>query len=157
MFRFLVWGFVVAIGIGAGFATPLVLSGGNQTKTTPVGQNGVEKLDFPEPDDESAFIDFGELVVNFNDPRISRYIKLQFSLQVAKNHELKIKEFLDSKKQILTDWVIGHVADKQLEDIRGKQGHNRLRREIHDRFNHVLFSDGIKRIQDVLFTEFNVQ
>ena len=49
------------------------------------------------------------------------------------------------------------MAEKGTEDLRGKFGRNRLRREMHDYFNKVLFEDGIERIQDVLFSEFHVQ
>jgi flagellar basal body-associated protein FliL len=44
-----------------------------------------------------------------------------------------------------------------MEDLRGAAGQNRLRREIQDHFNTVLFEDGYDRIREVLFEEFNVQ
>jgi flagellar basal body-associated protein FliL len=44
-----------------------------------------------------------------------------------------------------------------MEDIRGAAGQNRLRREIHDQFNLVMFPDTEGEIKDVLFEEFNVQ
>ncbi len=55
------------------------------------------------------------------------------------------------------NWLIGHLRDKQLEDVRGKFGQNMLGREIHGKFNELLFTDGIERIQDVLFRDFKVQ
>ena len=58
---------------------------------------------------------------------------------------------------VLKNWLIAHLREKKLEDVRGKLGHNTLRREIHDKFNEMLFTDGIERIQDVLFQDFKVQ
>ena len=156
--KLLIWIVVAVIGIGAGFATPIMLMSGPteidepQENTLPENQ-----LPVPDPGEEVDFLPFNEVVVNFNDPRASRYLKLKFSLQVAKSQADDITKLLEEKHDILINWLIGHIADKRVEDIRGTQGTNRLRREIHDSFNGLLFSDGIERIQDVLFQELNIQ
>ena len=104
-----------------------------------------------------AFIDFDEVVVNLNDVRYSRYVTCTFSLQIAKSQELAIQKLVDEREVVLKNWLIAHLRDKKLEDVRGKLGHNTLRREIHDKFNEMLFTDGIERIVDVLFQDFKVQ
>jgi flagellar FliL protein len=68
-----------------------------------------------------------------------------------------VKSALESRKPILQTWLTSHLADKTLEEVRGKVGVNRLRREIQDNFNALLFTDGRERIQDILFEEFHVQ
>ncbi|MFO0033917.1 MAG: flagellar basal body-associated FliL family protein [Planctomycetota bacterium] len=84
-------------------------------------------------------------------------MKVVFSLQVAENHRGDVESLIEGKKAILKNWLISHLADKSLDDIKGKFGHSRLRREISEYFNQQLFEDGVERIQDILFKELNVQ
>lgn len=104
-----------------------------------------------------CFIPFGHTVVNLNDPTLTRYLSLEITLQADGPNEDDVKSSLETRKPILQTWLTSHLADKTLEDIRGKVGVNRLRREIQDNFNALLFTDGRERIQDILFEEFHVQ
>jgi flagellar basal body-associated protein FliL len=161
--KLIVWAVVAIVGIGAGFATPLVLMSDSKA----VEEEGIEvpeievaedQLPIPDPNEEVAYLPFSEdIVVNFNDPRFSRYLKMRLSLQIAKSQTDDITKLLEEKNDVLINWLISHIADKRVEDIRGKRGTNQLRREIHDSFNALLFTDGIERIQDILFQELNVQ
>lgn len=127
--------------------------GGDSKKV--VAKHG--KIKFPKPSKIPAFIDFEEIIVNLDESRFNRYLKIVFSMQVAENHRGDIESLIEGKKAILKNWLISHLADKSLDDIKGKFGHSRLRREISDYFNQVLFEDGVERIQDILFKELNVQ
>ncbi len=49
------------------------------------------------------------------------------------------------------------MSDKGLQEVSGAGGVNRLRREIQDQFNALLYQDGSDKIRDVLFEEFVVQ
>lgn len=109
------------------------------------------------PVDGPTFVSFGRTVVNLNDPTLTRYLSLEITLQADGHDEEDVKTALESRKPILQTWLTSHLADKTLEDIRGKVGVNRLRREIQDNFNLLLFTDGKERIQDILFEEFHVQ
>lgn len=104
-----------------------------------------------------CFVPFGRTVVNLNDPNLTKYLSLEVTLQVDLDDEEDAKSAIESRKPILQTWLTGHLADKTLEDIRGKVGVNRLRREIQDNFNALLFTDGRERIRDILFEEFHVQ
>lgn len=115
------------------------------------------KIKFAKPSKNSSFIDFEEVIVNLDESRFNRYLKLAFSLQVAANHQGDVESLIEGKKAVLKNWLISHLADKSLDDVKGKFGHSRLRREISDYFNEVLFEDGVERIQDVLFKELNIQ
>ena len=110
----------------------------------------------PEPT-EFEFIDFGEVVVNLNLDRFNRYLKVKITLQVAKEEKEEIEKLIEKRMAMLKGWVLGHLADKTMEQIRGAAGQNKLRREIHDQFNALLFTDGYDPIIDVFFQEFNVQ
>lgn len=104
-----------------------------------------------------CFLPFGRIVVNLNDPTLTRYLALEVTLQAEGDDEEDVKSALESRKPILQTWLTSHLADKTLEEVRGKVGVNRLRREIQDNFNALLFTDGRERIQDILFEEFHVQ
>ena len=146
------WLLMIIVAIGGGVAAPILIA---QIQSSDPAE--VEVPAEPDPDEEVAFIEFDEVTVNLDEARFSRYLRINFSLQVAKSQELDVTQKVDAKKSILKNWLQVHVAEKSTEDLRGKFGRNQLRREMHDYFNKVLFADGIERIQDVLFSEFHVQ
>lgn len=143
---------LIVLSSSAGIAVPLLMGG---DKSAP--KKDANALDLPEAEGKPAFLDFGETVANLNDGRMTRYLRLGISLQVDKAQLLSIQELYETRKAILRNWLLSHISDKSMDDIRGAAGQNRLRREIQEQFNAVLFPDGVDRIQDVLFQEFNVQ
>jgi len=155
MSKLIVWGLVFVMGAGTGIAVPLLLlPSDSSAASAPADEN---RMDIPVPDDKLGFVEFDEVVVNLNDSRYSRYLTCTFSLQVAGSQQEAINKLVEENNVVLKNWLIAHLRDKKLEDVRGKLGHNLLRREIHDKFNEMLFTDGIERIQDVLFQDFKVQ
>lgn len=152
---------VGALAVGGGVGAPIVmgkLAGSDEQEAHPEPQiTKISGIEIPEPGRKVSYIDFDEIVVNLNEPRFNRYLKISFSLQVATTQKSAIEKLILAKKVILKNWLIGHLADKSADDVRAKFGHNRLRREIHDAFNMILFDDGIERVQDVLFKELNIQ
>ncbi len=149
---------VGALAVGGGVATPLIFASMSGEKTGQSSETTAKGgLNIPEATDKTTYIEFDEVVVNLDESRFNRYLKMNFSLQVAESQKVEIEKLITEKKAVLKNWLISHLADKSLEDIRGKFGHNRLRREIHDYFNMVLFEDGVERIQDILFKELNIQ
>ena len=155
--KLIIWGVIFAMGAGAGFAAPMLTSGSSVHNSVNPGVAGVELMDFPEPVDEIAFIEFDDVVANLNDPRASRYLNCSLSLQVSKSQVEKLTKLVEEKNPLLKNWLIAHIRDKTLEKVVGKFGQNLLRREIHGKFNEILFTDGIERIQDILFSDFKVQ
>ena len=61
------------------------------------------------------------------------------------------------KKAIMKHWLISHLSDKSLKDVSGAAGVNRLRREVLEHFNDLMYPDGSEKIKDILFEEFVVQ
>ncbi len=107
--------------------------------------------------DGPCFVPFGLIVANVNEPLLAKYLTLEVTVQTAPEDEEEVKAAIASRKPILMTWLAAHIADKTPEDIRGKVGVNRLRREIQDNFNSLLFTDGRERLQDILFEEFHYQ
>ena len=104
-----------------------------------------------------AYVSFGEIVVNLNEDRLTRYLKLKILLVCDVREEKALNDLVQKRKPILKNWLIGHVSDKSLQDVSGAAGVNKLRREIWHQFNTELYSDGSERILDIFFEEFVVQ
>lgn len=137
------------VGGGVGYATPRFLPHSHET----VAAAPEETPEMREP----VYLPFGEVVVNLDEGRLNRYLRMKLTLQVEKRHEDSTRTLIESHSAILKNWLIGHLSDKDIADIRGAAGLNMLRREIQDQFNVVLCPDGNDRVRDVLFEEFNIQ
>jgi len=110
-----------------------------------------------QPPSTPAFVAFGETVVNLDDGKLTRYLRVSVTLQVDENDVQQITKDMEKNKAILKSWLLSYLSDKTMDDIRGAAGQNRLRREIHGYFNSVLFPEGDDKVQDILFEEFNIQ
>jgi len=151
--------FVLALGAtalvaaGAGAAAPLLLLSKPAEPQSKVVLPSYE----PPPPDRVEFLTFGDVTVNLNEGRLNRYLRLKISLQIDRLQLELVTKAIDKQKLILRNWLLSHLSDKDMEEIRGAAGQNMLRREIRDHFNTVLFTDGYDRVYDVLFEEFNIQ
>ena len=153
----------LGFGLGTGAAVPMMMSSDDtqeeQVEEQPDDNDAshLVAMEFPEEDGELGFVEFDEIIVNLNDARYSRFLNCKFSLQVDAAQQTAIEELVAKKNVMLKNWIISHLRDKQLDAIKGMVGQNALRREIHSKFNEILFTDGIERVQDVLFQDFKVQ
>jgi flagellar basal body-associated protein FliL len=106
---------------------------------------------------QRAFIDFGQVVVNLDEGRLNRYLQVKIALQVPDEQIEQVSARVASNKAVLMNWLLSHLSDQSMEDIRGSESQNRLRDEIRDGFNTALFPDSEGQIQLVLFEQFVVQ
>lgn len=152
----LVWILVMVLAAAGGFAVPYVLAQINsdpesETQRSAAGQSAGEQSS------KQDFITFGEVTVNLNEGRFNRYLRMNFTLQVDSQEKEEVAKLIEERRVVLKNWLISHLSDKNMEDIRGAAGQNMLRREILEEFNTELFPGGYDRIYDVLFEDFNVQ
>ena len=103
------------------------------------------------------YIPFGRIVVNLNEPSLTKYLSLDLTLMADAKDEAAVKSAIEGRMPVLRTWLTSHLADKTMEDVRGKVGINRMRREIQDQFNTLMFDDGRERVGDVLFEEWHVE
>jgi len=148
---------VVAGGLGAG--VPYVLPENLKPGSSHAAETEALVDAPPSPAEVSkpAYIDFDEVVVNLDEGRLNRYLKVAISLQVNEKERESITANVTANKAVLQNWLLSYLSDQDMEDIRGAIGQNRLRREIRDQFNTILFPDGYDRIEQVLFQQFVVQ
>lgn len=152
-------------GAGGGVAIPIMLgltaSGGGSDKSED-GEAGTAGTEEGGEDgvtgnpDEARFIVFDRMVMNLNDPALIKYLTLEIVMRVDARDEMDIRGLIEKKKPMLKDRLTTLVADKTLEDVMGRVGINRLRREVLDEFNKILFPDGIYLVHEVLFDEWHV-
>lgn len=135
------------MAVAAGSAVPFFVKKSDKAKE----QQATTKESKP------ALIPFGDAVVNLSEGRLTRYLRVKLILVVSDTEEKTITDLLAKKKPFLRNWLLGYLSDRSLEEVSGTAGVNRLRREIRDQFNAMLFPDGAEKIDDVLFEEFVVQ
>ncbi|GBD35373.1 hypothetical protein HRbin36_00485 [bacterium HR36] len=145
-------GVVALAAIAAGFALPWVLSSINTGHAAPTPQPRSSSQE-----EKTAFVPFGDVVVNLHEERLTRYLRLKIVLEVQESEEKQLHEMLNRRKAPLKSWLISYLADRTLDEVRGTVGINRIRREIRDHFNEMLYPDGREVIRQVHFEEFTVQ
>jgi flagellar protein FliL len=134
------------LAIAGGFSVPLYLLPETPHKTAPVQESK-----------RPALIPFGDLVVNLGEERLTRYLRVKLLIVVDETHLQTVNDLVAKQKPFLKSWLISHLSDQSLQEVSGAAGVNRVRREVRDQFNAMLFPDGAERIQDILFDEFVVQ
>lgn len=108
--------------------------------------------------DKRAYVPFGDpVVVNLNEDRLTRYLKLKLLLVVDADEEKTVTELIQKKKPALKNWLIANLSDKSLTEVMGAAGLNKMRREIEHQFNSELYPDGSEKVKDIFFEEFVVQ
>ena len=148
---------VLAVGLGLALPFVLPLEGGVAKDDSDPGFDHVEEI----AEDLATYVPFTEdgdgIVVNLDGERMTRYLRIAFSMKIAKESEDEFRAKLAEKMPPLRDWLINHLSVYSLEEIRGAAGQNRIRREIRDQFNTIMFPKGGDRIFEILFFEFAVQ
>jgi flagellar FliL protein len=148
----LILGVVGLLAAGAGIVAPQFL-----IHSAPVKEAASEHESKAGKGHRPAFLSFGDVVVNLAEGRLTRFLRVKLILVVDEPQENAVKDLIEKQKAILKNWLITYLCDKSLDEVTGAAGVNRLRRDIQDNFNNLLFEDGVEKIRDILFEEFNVQ
>ncbi len=144
---------IVAAGVCATVVAMAVSGGpaGNVPETPTSG-------DAPKAEDPGVFVSFGDVIANLAEDRLTRYVKVKITLQVNSDQASAIQKIMDGpQKAVFQNWLLTYLSDKQLQDVKGANAMNTLRREIQDGFNALLAAQGDYKVERVLFEEFNVQ
>jgi flagellar basal body-associated protein FliL len=108
-------------------------------------------------DSKTALIPFDSVVVNINDGRYTRFLRVRIVVVADARDEKVVKEGLEKEKASLQTWALGYLQDRTMEQLHGSAGMNKVRREMRDEFNRRLFGDGPEKIKDILLPEYNFQ
>ncbi len=147
--RFLVlYAGVVVISAGAGYGAAIFSGHQDQQPQQPAEQTvNVE----PQPTtDKYQYKALEPITANLDEPRLARYICATLTLAIPTEEFDVTSQFVELKKPELRDWLNAYFAGCALDDIRGEQKHNRIRREICDAINQQLWPDQKPRISHIL-------
>jgi flagellar basal body-associated protein FliL len=158
---------VVAAGAGLGAAMLAGRGGPQQAQAAPPAPEAPSTpapppAGEPQPEAENGtqneyvYFDFEPVVVNLDEPRLARYVRVTITLAVQPANAQAVKLLLDKRKPELKNWLTVFFASCTLEEVRGAPNLNRLRREILDNFSQQLWPDQKSLINHVLFKEFAV-
>ncbi len=107
---------------------------------------------------QSWYYDLDPVVVNLNDPGVTRYVRISLTLEVSSAMDEKEgKPFLDQKKPLMKHWLTLFLSNQTIEDARGERNLMRMQSQISDTLNNGLFPGSKPRIKSVLFKEFAIQ
>jgi len=115
----------------------------------------------PAPKDgtgQNWYFDLDPIVVNLNDPGVTRYVRISLTLEISGTMDEKEgKVFLDLKKPLMKHWLTLYLSNQTIEDARGEKNLTRMQAQISETLNTGLFPEGKPRIKNVLFKEFAIQ
>ena len=111
-----------------------------------------------EVDLPPAYVPFEEIMVNLDEGDLNRFLRVSLTVMVKGQDEQTTTEAIERDRSALRTELLSFLSDQPLNEIRGRVGQNRLRREIQDIFNAVLVpnEDDPDLVQEVLFSEFTV-
>jgi flagellar basal body-associated protein FliL len=107
---------------------------------------------------ETWYYELDPMVVNLNEPGVTRYARMGLTLEVSGAMDEKDgRPFLDQKKPLMKHWLTLFLANQTIEDMRGEKNLTRMKTQISDNLNANLFPGSKPRIKGILYREFAIQ
>ena len=98
------------------------------------------------------------VIANLDEPGITRYLRATITLELnSEMNQEKGTVFFNEKTLIMRDWLTTYIAGLSLERIRGTRNLSRIKKEIRDHFNELLFPETKPFIRGIFLKEFAVQ
>jgi flagellar protein FliL len=146
----MIWGLMALFAVGAGAALPWVYA--HQTAETPTKK---KKTESAKP--QLTAIPFDDVVVNLGEEKLNRYLRVKLMIAVEETDAREVAELVTKQKAFVKSWLICHLSEQSTQEVSRRINVNRIRREICDQFNVMLFPEGEGKIVDILFDMFVVQ
>ena len=157
---------VLAVGSAGGYVMGGRINGPAEDPNAAAAQEAPEDFydgSSSEPSsvasEEFVYIEFEPIIANLDDEQMLRYIRAKIILAVSKEDEAEATKMLDgrNKKIEVRGWVTSYLAGQTIESIKGQENHNRIRREIRENINQLLWPRRKPVIDHITFDEFTVQ
>jgi flagellar basal body-associated protein FliL len=167
VYTWIILGVIVIAGATGGFALSQLLAGGGSP--SPVGDvQSTQQEAGPQPktfDDivsgEAGKVWYHELdpvIANLDEPGVTRYLRATITLELSSEMDQdKGTVFLSEKTLVMRDWLTTYIAGLSLERIRGTRNLSRIKKEVRDHFNDLLFPDSKPYIHGIFLKDFAVQ
>jgi flagellar basal body-associated protein FliL len=170
LLTWIIMGAIVLAGFAGGFALAQLIAGpGTDTTQTNEAEGNetgdasqdaaVNDLLIDKPQNEKTWpYDLEPVIANLDEPGVTRYARVTITIQLSPQMDLiKGTPFLDEKKPVLRDWLTTYIAGLNLERVRGTRNLARIKKEVRDSFNELLFPQSKPFVTEILFKEFAVQ
>jgi len=108
-------------------------------------------------EEEQTHHDLEPIVINLNEPQVTRYLRVIFSLAIADADYNTAAKTIEKKTHEMNNWLIVYLSDLSLEEVRGAKNINRVRREIQDSLNDRLWPGERPLIANVSLKEWIIQ
>jgi len=166
MFLWAIVGSMLVAGSIGGFALAQLLAGSDPTPTTntePAPAVPIKSFDdllATSPADTAAWpFDIKDAIIaNLDEPGVTRYLRVSITLLLSPDVDPeKGQAYLEKKELLLRDSLHAYFADLSLEDVRGRRNVERIKRQVQNLFNELLFPESKPYVREVYFREFAVQ
>lgn len=163
LYTWLILGAVTLAGSTGGFALSQLVGGTAPTDLEVVDeaadQDDAINTMLAEQADQMPWVEeFEPVLANLDEPGVTRYVRVTITLEMSsKLDEIKGREFLGMKKMLVRDWLTTYLAGLSLEDVRGSRNLNRIKKDVLDECNKLLFPKGQPFVERIFFKEFAVQ
>ena len=111
----------------------------------------------PDNSGEYRYYDFEPIIINLDEPRLARYVRATITLAFDVKQESEVRKQVKKRMPELKNWLAVYLAGRTLDEVRGAQSLNRVRREICEAFNEQIWPQQPPRIHHVLLKGFVVQ
>jgi len=102
--------------------------------------------------------DLEPIVGNLDEAGSMRFLRVGVSLEMSPELDAtKSKGYLDEREAVMKDFVTTYVAGLSLEKVKGSTSLNRIKKELRDGFNEMLFPEGKPLVRRVFLREFAIQ
>ena len=164
MFVYLILGAIVLGCAVGGFALAQLIAG-PKTDAPPEPKKQVV-IEAPKGQTPWQY-DLPAVIGNLDEPGVTRYLRATITLVMSA--EFSKKEgmiFIGGEegeggnpgmKDLLVDFMSDYIAGLTLERVRGQKNRRRIKKEVTEGFNEVLFPGQKPFVTSVLFKEFAVQ
>lgn len=163
LYTWLILGAVTLAGSTGGFALSQLIGG-----TTPMEMEAIDEAAdqdnainamLAEQADQIPWVEeFEPVLANLDEPGVTRYVRVTITLEMSPElDEVKGREFLGTKKMLVRDWLTTYLAGLSLEDVRGSRNLNRIKKDVLEQCNELLFPKGHPFVDRIFFKEFAVQ
>ncbi|AKU93017.1 flagellar basal body-associated FliL family protein [Vulgatibacter incomptus] len=105
----------------------------------------------PAPGTPGPIVRLPDFVIHLRNPEVDRYLRLTVEIELGKETD---RELVTTNMPRIRDSFIGYLSDRTLEELRGTEGMNTLRRSLLQLLGEVMPKSSVRAI---FLTEFMVQ
>lgn len=98
------------------------------------------------------------VIANLDEPGVTRMIRLMVIIELAPEFdEIAGKEFMEGKAVYMRDWLQTYLSGLNLDQVKGSTNQTRIKVEIKENFNEILFPDSKPLVNRVMLRDFAIQ